>query len=179
MKQQGFSTTVFCKLSVRRGKYCLEFSIPVTVPFMFNFRSSSNKFPTIVWSLIFGISLPRLKLFFAQKDCERVSQNRYQLPSEKHWTHEFEAKCARPVKDGVHTVESHGIQNGYCFMYGTQIVSFLLRRTQKREKLLLILLADSKGMTRVLSSARADGVCKSFITNSFVCLFVCFVLLNK
>ena len=29
-------------------------------------------------------------------------------------------------------------------------------------------------MTRVLSSARADGVCKSFITNSFVCLFVCF-----
>ena len=140
MKQQGFSTTVFCKLSVRRGKYCLEFSIPVTVPFIFNFRSWSNKFPTIVWSLIFRISLPRLKLFFAQKGCERVSQNRYQLPSEKHWTHEIEAKCARPVKDGVYTVESHDIQNGYCLMYGTQIVSVLLCRTQKREKLLLIYL---------------------------------------
>ena len=110
MKQQGFSTTVFCKISVRRSKYCLEFSTPVTVPFMFNFRSSCNKFPTIVWSLIFRISLPRLKLFFAQKGCKRVSQNRYQLPSEKNWTHEIEAKCARPVQDGVRTVESH---NGY------------------------------------------------------------------
>ena len=38
--------------------------------------------------------------------CERVSQNRYQLPGEKNWTHEIEAKCARPVQDGVQTVKS-------------------------------------------------------------------------
>ena len=33
--------------------------------------------------------------------------------------------------DGVQTVKSHGIQNGYYLMYGTQIVSVLLRRTQQ------------------------------------------------
>ena len=36
-----------------------------------------------------------------------------------------------PVQDGVQTVKSHGIQNSYYFMYGTQIVSVLLRLTQK------------------------------------------------
>ena len=62
--------------------------------------------------------------------CERVSQNRYQLRSEKNWTHEIEVKCDRSVQDGVQTVKSHGIQNGYYFVYGTRIVSVLLRRTQ-------------------------------------------------
>ena len=54
-------------LSVRRSKYCLEFSIAwgrlkisVSVPFVFNFRSLSNKFTTIFWRLIFQILLPRL-----------------------------------------------------------------------------------------------------------------------
>ena len=40
---------------------------------------------------------------------------------------ETEAKGARPVQDGVQTIKTHGIQNGYYFMYGTQIVSVLLR----------------------------------------------------
>ena len=42
---------------------------------------------------------------------------------------EIEAKCARPVQDGVQTVKSHGIQNGYFFVYTTRIVNVLLRRT--------------------------------------------------
>ena len=62
--------------------------------------------------------------------CERVSQNRYLLPGGKNWTHEIEVKCARPVQDGVQTVKSHGIQNGYYFAYGKRIVGVLLRRTQ-------------------------------------------------
>ena len=59
-----------------------------------------------------------------------MSQNRYQLPAEKSGTHEIEEKYTRPVQDGVQKVKSHGIQNGYYFMYGTQIVSVLLRRMQ-------------------------------------------------
>ena len=43
-------------------------------------------------------------------ECHKM---RYQLPGEKNWTHEIEAKCARPVQDGIQTVKSHGIQNGY------------------------------------------------------------------
>ena len=35
-----------------------------------------------------------------------------------------------PVQDGVQTVKSHGIRNSYYIMYGTQIASVLLRRTQ-------------------------------------------------
>ena len=31
---------------------------------MYSFQSLSNKFPTIFWSLIFRISLPRLSYFF-------------------------------------------------------------------------------------------------------------------
>ena len=34
------------------------------------------------------------------------------------------------IQDGVQTVKSHGIWNGYYIMYGTRIVSVLLRRTQ-------------------------------------------------
>ena len=43
---------------------------------------------------------------------ERVSQNRYQLSGEKNWKHEIEAKCARPVQDGVQTVKE-GLDGGY------------------------------------------------------------------
>ena len=39
----------------------------MTVPFMYNFWSLSNKFPTIFWRLIFHISLPQERLFFAEK----------------------------------------------------------------------------------------------------------------
>ena len=59
-----------------------------------------------------------------------MSRNRYQLPGEKKWTHEIEAKCVRPVQDGVQTVKSHGIRNGHYIMYGTRIVSVLICRTQ-------------------------------------------------
>ena len=59
-----------------------------------------------------------------------MSQNRYQLPGEKNWTHEIKAKCARPVQDGVQTVKSHAMQNGFYFMYGTRIVTVLFSRTQ-------------------------------------------------
>ena len=53
---------LFCEISVRRIKICLVFSIAwgglkMTVPFMYNFRSLPNKFPTIFWSLILPISL--------------------------------------------------------------------------------------------------------------------------
>ena len=66
--------TVFCKISVRRSKYYLEFSITwgrlifkMTVPLTHNFRSLSYKFPTIFWSLIIRISLPRLGYFSSRK----------------------------------------------------------------------------------------------------------------
>ena len=39
----------------------------MTVPFMCNFRSSSDKFHKIFWSLIFHISLPRLGYFSLKK----------------------------------------------------------------------------------------------------------------
>ena len=71
---QGHPTTVFWKIKYlsRRSKYCLELSITwatwgplkisrLTAPLMYNFRT--NKFPTIFWSLICNISLPRLAYF--------------------------------------------------------------------------------------------------------------------
>ena len=71
---QGHPTTVFCKISVRRSKYYLEFSITwgrlifkMTVPLTHNFRSLSYKFLTIFWSLIIRISLPRLGYFSSRK----------------------------------------------------------------------------------------------------------------
>ena len=69
---QGHPTTVSCKISLRRSTNCLQFSIPwgklriSRWPFhscMYNFRILSNKFPTILWSLIFGILPPRLSYF--------------------------------------------------------------------------------------------------------------------
>ena len=47
-----------------------------------------------------------------------MAQNRYQFPGQENWTHDIEAECTTPVQDGVQTVESNGIQNGYSFMYG-------------------------------------------------------------
>ena len=68
---QGHPTTVFCEISVRRSKYCLEFSFAwgrlvnfqMNVPFKDNFQSLSNKFPTIFWSLIFHNLRPWLHCF--------------------------------------------------------------------------------------------------------------------
>ena len=68
---QGHPTTVFCEISVRRSKYCLEFSFAwgrlvnfqMNVPFKYNFQSLSNKFPTIFWSLIFHNLRPWLHCF--------------------------------------------------------------------------------------------------------------------
>ena len=40
----------------------------LTVPFMYNFRSLSNKFTTIFWRLIFQILLPRLGYFSQKKE---------------------------------------------------------------------------------------------------------------
>ena len=42
----------------------------MTVPSMYNFRSLSNKFPTIFWSLIFRISLSRLSYFSKKKETQ-------------------------------------------------------------------------------------------------------------
>ena len=68
---QGHPTTVVCEISVRRSKYCLEFSFAwgrlvnfqMNVPFKYNFQSLSNKFPTIFWSLIFHNLRPWLHCF--------------------------------------------------------------------------------------------------------------------
>ena len=68
---QGHPTTVFCEISVRRSKYCLEFSFAwgrlvnfqMNVAFKYNFQSLSNKFPTIFWSLIFHNLRPWLHCF--------------------------------------------------------------------------------------------------------------------
>ena len=40
----------------------------LTVPFMYNFRSLSNKFTTIFWPIIFQILLPRLGYFSQKKE---------------------------------------------------------------------------------------------------------------
>ena len=40
----------------------------MTVPFMYNFRSFSNKSATIFWSLIFHILLSRLAIFHSKKE---------------------------------------------------------------------------------------------------------------
>ena len=69
--QQGQQTTVFCEISVQEKQklprifYSLRKAknFWVTVPFMYNFRSLINKFPTIFWSLIFLILLPMLGHF--------------------------------------------------------------------------------------------------------------------
>ena len=40
----------------------------IIAPFMYNFLRLPNKFPTILWSLIFHISLPRLGYFSYEKE---------------------------------------------------------------------------------------------------------------
>ena len=50
----------------------------MTVPFMYyNFRTLSNKFPTIFWSLIFGILPPRLTYFSQEKETEKIRIRKY------------------------------------------------------------------------------------------------------
>ena len=86
--KQGHPVTVFCKISVRRSNNCPEFSIAwgrlkfSRWPFMYNFRSLSNKFPTIFWSLIFPISLPRLSYFFVEKGNLKFSDPRMRCREE-------------------------------------------------------------------------------------------------
>ena len=58
----------------------------MTVPNMYyNFRTLSNKFPTIFWSLIFGILPPRLSYFSQEKETEKISDSkmRWKEESEK------------------------------------------------------------------------------------------------
>ena len=66
------TTTVFCKICVRRSKYYLEFSITlrtaqrywIAVPFMQNFEAYLiTEIPFEFLSLTFHISLPRLGYF--------------------------------------------------------------------------------------------------------------------
>ena len=59
-------------------------------------------------------------------------------------TPEIEPKCARLVQDSVQTVKSHGIQNGYSFMYGTQIVSVRRKQVQIIGKLYLEMSCSQK-----------------------------------
>ena len=44
----------------------------MTVPFMYNFRSLSNKFPTIFYSLIFPHFTAQVTLFFVQKKKPKI-----------------------------------------------------------------------------------------------------------
>ena len=68
---------IFYKMSVRRSKIILPIIFYhlrtakiflMTVLFMYKFRSLSNKFSTISWSLILHISLPRLGYFCRKKE---------------------------------------------------------------------------------------------------------------
>ena len=62
-------------------------------------------------------------------ECHKIDTSS-QARKTEHISYEVEAKCARPVQDGVQTVKSHGIQNGYYFVYSTRMVSILLLRRQ-------------------------------------------------
>ena len=44
----------------------------MNIPFMYNFRSLSSKFPAIFWSFIFHISLPRLGYFSYKRETKNV-----------------------------------------------------------------------------------------------------------
>ena len=74
--RQGHPTTVFCKISFSEEQilpnifFCLRTgkNFEMIVPFMYNFRSFSNKFPTIFRSLIFNILPPRLQYFSQKKE---------------------------------------------------------------------------------------------------------------
>ena len=70
--EQGHPTTVFCKnmfgeakLILPRSFFCSRIAknFYINVPFTYNFRNLSNKFPTIFWSIIFHILLSRLQYF--------------------------------------------------------------------------------------------------------------------
>ena len=71
----GLGTTVFCKISIRRGKNCLQLSIASgrlqifrwPFPSCTIFVTYSNEFPAIFLSLIFRIWEPQVRLFFDLK----------------------------------------------------------------------------------------------------------------
>ena len=69
VESSGHPTTVFCKISFRRSKYCLEFSITwgrlkiYRWPFHSCTIFEAYKFPTIFWSLIFTFYLSKLGYF--------------------------------------------------------------------------------------------------------------------
>ena len=81
-------------------------------------------------------------------ECHKIDTS---SPGGKNWTHEIEAKCARPVQDGVQTVKSHGIQKGYYFVCGTRIVSVLLHRTQntvlRKWQICLLMCGETKTLS--------------------------------
>ena len=72
---QGHPTSVFCKISVRRSRYCLEFSIIwgrlKTSRWSFHLCKIFDAYLTnslrIFWSIIFPILLPRLGYFSYKK----------------------------------------------------------------------------------------------------------------
>ena len=53
-----------------------------TIPFIFNFRNISNKFPKIFLSLIFCISVLRVSLFSVRKGNLKFSDSKMQLRGE-------------------------------------------------------------------------------------------------
>ena len=74
-QSRGTQRLFTLKYFFRRSKYWQEFyylrtakQFKMTFPFIENFRSLCNKFPTIFWSLIFHISLPRLGCFSYKKE---------------------------------------------------------------------------------------------------------------
>ena len=77
--------TVFCKISVRKSKYCLEFSITwerlkISSDRAFHlwtiFEVYLINFLTIFWSLIFHISLPRIDFFRKKKENLKLSDSK-------------------------------------------------------------------------------------------------------
>ena len=89
---QGHPTTTFCKISVRRSKYCLEFSITwgrLRIS-RWPFHSwTIFEFPTIFWRLIFHISLPRLGYF-------PYSNGNVKFSESKMWWREESEKFSLP-----------------------------------------------------------------------------------
>ena len=83
--KQRHQATVFCKMSVRRGKYSQEFFIPwggLNI-FRWPFHSFTifeayicGIFPTIFWSLILHISTPKLGYFSYKKGNLKFSDSK-------------------------------------------------------------------------------------------------------
>ena len=88
--RQEHPTTVFCKISVRRRKYCPEFSISWERQKIYRWPFYSCailkfKFNTIFWSLIFHISLPRLG-YFSYKKGNLIKKLHPKSLGKKYWS---------------------------------------------------------------------------------------------